>query len=112
MFRLERRRTVAGVTSVEVAYGVTSLPRGRADAARLLELVRKHWGIENQLFGVRDNLLGEDACRVRTGAAPQVLAGLRNVVVCLLSNLAAPSRAAAIRRLGARTAEAVRLLQT
>ena len=108
MFRLGRVRVAGGVTTTEVVYGVTSLPRGRADAARLLELVRGHWGIENGLFGVRDNLLGEDACRVRTGAAPQVLAALRNVAVCLLAGAA--SRAAATRRFAARPHEAVALL--
>lgn len=110
MFRLERVRVVGGVTSVEVAYGITSLPRDRADAARLLELARGHWAVENQLFGVRDNLLREDACRVRTGAAPQALAALRNVAVCLLAGVAAASRAAATRRFAARPHEAVALL--
>jgi hypothetical protein len=81
--RVERRRTVGGVTTVEVAYGITSLPPGHANAARLLALQRGHWGIENGLHYVRDVVLGEDACRVRCGSTPQLLAGLRNVVVRL-----------------------------
>lgn len=81
VFRVERRRTVGGVTTVEVAYGITSLPSRRADAARLLKLQRGHWGIENGLHYVRDVVLGEDACRVRSGTAPQVLSALRNVAV-------------------------------
>ena len=83
VFRVERRRTAGGVTTVEVAYGITSLPPGRAGAARLLELQRGHWGIENGLHHVRDVALGEDACRVRGGSAPRTLAGLRNIVVQL-----------------------------
>lgn len=49
MFRLTRERTAKGKTSVEVVYGITSLTRERADAARLLGLVRRHWGIEMAL---------------------------------------------------------------
>lgn len=109
---MERSRTAGGVTTVEVAYGITSLPRGRADAARLLDLVRTHWAVENQLHYVRDVTLGEDACRVRRGAAAEALAGLRNVVVCLLTGLGVASRAAAVRRLAARPNEAVALLST
>ena len=54
--------------------------------------------------------LGEDACRVRKGAAPQVLAALRNAVVHLLAEVPGASRAAAIRRLNAHPAEALELL--
>ena len=71
VFRLVRERTAGGVTVTETAYGVTSLTRERADAGRLLELVREHWSIENGLHHVRDVTLGEDACRVRTGSAAQ-----------------------------------------
>lgn len=112
VFRLVRERTVGGVTTTETVYGVTSLTPDRADAGRLLELVRTHWAIENRLFGVRDGTLGEDACRVRTGAAPQVLAGLRNAAVHLLHRVEAPSVAAATRRLACRVREAIRLLAT
>src|SRR5947209_18570173 len=82
----------------------------QADAARLLELARGHWGIENGLHYVRDVTLGEDACRVRTGSAPQVLAGLRNVAVHLLRGARAASVAAATRRFAARPRDALPLL--
>ena len=95
---LERVRVVKGVKSVEVSYGLTSLPRERADAARLLELVRSHWSIENQLFGVRDNLLGEDACRVRSGSAAEALAG-RQTWSCVCCR-ASPGRRVGRRRRG------------
>ena len=48
-FESTRERTVAGTTTVEVAYGITSLSPREADAARLLGLVRDHWRIENCL---------------------------------------------------------------
>ena len=88
--RIERRRRIRGEESVEVVHAITSLSPERADAARLLKLSRAHWGIENRLHWVRDVSLGEDACRVRTGAAPQVLAACRNAVLTLLRRLGAP----------------------
>ena len=98
-FEITRERTAKGQTTVEVEYGITSLEPGAADAARLLELVRDHWRIENELHYVRDVTLGEDACRVRTGNAPQVLAALRNTVIHLLRDVPADSRPAAIEQL-------------
>ena len=110
--RVERRRKVRGTESVEAAYFITSLGRDRADAARLLQLVRAHWHIENRLHYVRDVTLGEDACRVRTGRAPEVLAALRNTVVHLLESVPAKSKAGATRRMAAIPEEAVRLILT
>lgn len=111
VFRLERRRTVRGVSSVEVVYGVTSLSPQAASAADLLELSRRHWGIENRLFHVRDTTFGEDACRVRTGHAPQNLAALRNASITLLNQTPHRSKAAALRRHAACYHEAVDLIQ-
>ena len=105
-----RERTEKGQTSVEVVYGITSLTPREADAGRLLGLVREHWRIENSLHYVRDVTLGEDACRVRKGGAPQVLAALRNAVVHLLAGVSAESRAAATEQLSARSHEALGLL--
>lgn len=111
VFEVERVRTAGGKTAVEVAYGVTSLPRERADAKRLLGLVRGHWAVENGLHYVRDETLGEDRCRARKGSSAQVLAALRNVAVHLLAGRKAPSRAAAARRFAARPEEAIALLR-
>jgi hypothetical protein len=109
-FELVRERTEKGKTTREVSYGVTSLRPERADAKRLLGLVREHWRIENGLHYVRDVTLGEDACRVRKGSAPQVLAALRNAVVHLWSGVEAESRAGAAEQLNARPHEALTLL--
>lgn len=81
--RITRTRTLNGRTNQEVAFVITSLSRRRANAARLLELVRSHWAIENRLHWVRDMTLGEDACRVRTQHAPQLLAALRNLTIAM-----------------------------
>ncbi len=98
-FEITRERTVRGVKTVEVAYGVTSLSAERADAKTLPDIVRDHWKIENELHHVRDVTLGEDACRVRSGAAPQVLAALRNAAVHLLAGVGAKSRREALEQL-------------
>jgi predicted transposase YbfD/YdcC len=63
---------------------VTSLGPEQADAKRLLDLNRGHWGIENRLFYVRDVTMQEDASTVRTGNAPQVMAAVRNLALCLM----------------------------
>jgi hypothetical protein len=114
IFRLERHRTVREhgipVTSVEVTYGITSLPPERADAAAVLALQRGHWGIENRLHWVRDVTFDEDRCQVRTGAAPQVLAACRNLTIALLRRSGARNLAAALRTYAGRPREAVALI--
>ena len=87
-----------GRTRREVAYAVTSLPPQEADPARLLELWRGHWGIENRVFWVRDVTMDEDRCQVRSGSAPQIMAGLRNLVISLFKMEKEPNIAAALRR--------------
>ena len=108
-FELTRERTVKGQTTVEVVYGITSLSRERADAQRLLQLTRRHWGIENGSHYRRDVTLGEDQSRVRKGSAPQILAGLRNSIIHLVQEVA-PGLATAIRRLGNCFSQALDLL--
>jgi hypothetical protein len=107
---VRRHGTRGGQPYEEEVYGISSLDLGAAGAAALLGVNRAGWGIENQLHHVRDVTLGEDACRVRRGAAPQVLAALRNAAVYLLTAVAADGHAAALRRLAARPAEALHLL--
>lgn len=99
-----------GKTSVEIAYGITSLSPEEASATKLLALNRRHWSIENSLHYVRDVTLREDACRVRKGNAPQVLAALRNATIHLLTQIPAPSRAAAIRSLSIHPAKTLALI--
>lgn len=83
----------------EVRDFLSSLPPASSPLAAL-PAVRRHWPIENRLQWPRDVVLGEEACRVRTGHAPQVLAAVRNCVVGRLHqrhipNLAAAGRASA-----------------
>jgi len=109
-FRLVRERTIRGVTTAETVFGIASLSRGRADAARLLKLVRSHWSVE-ALFHVRDVTFGEDACRAATGAAPVVLSALRNAAITLLDQGGVANKAAALRRHAAHPDEALALVK-
>jgi hypothetical protein len=95
-----------------VIVGITSLARDRAGAAGLLEWVRAHWGIENGLHGRRDGTLKEDASRVRKGAAAQVMAVLRNLVIYLCSFVDKPSLAAATRHFMCHPEKSVELVST
>lgn len=109
--RIQRRRVVRGRESREVVYAITSLPRTRAGPAALLRLNRAHWGIENRLFGVRDVTLREDACRVRTGSGPQVLAAVRNTVLTLVRHLGFRSTPEALEHFAEHRAQAVHLVR-
>lgn len=110
--RMERIVTRKGRTSRDVAYSVTSLTSAVASPKRLLALWRGHWGIENRLHWVRDVTFDEDRCQIRTGAAPQVMAALRNLVIGLLRLVDVQNIAAALRSYAARPFNALRLLRT
>jgi predicted transposase YbfD/YdcC len=81
-----------------VVYAITSLSFQQARPARLADLIRGHWSIENGLHWVRDVTFAEDASQLRTGAAPQVMASLRNLAIGALSRAGPVNLAAALRR--------------
>jgi predicted transposase YbfD/YdcC len=110
VYQITRERWENDEHTVEVAYRITSLKPEKADAKRLLALDRGHWGIENGLHRVRDVTLGEDACRVRSHNAPQILAAARNLALGLLRPLEFPSIASATRRIVMHPLEGLRLL--
>ncbi len=82
--RIERIREMKDRCSREVIYAITSAPLEKFDAAALLKVSRDHWAIENSEFHVRDVTFGEDASRVRTGTAPEVMAALRSSTLALI----------------------------
>ena len=81
----------------EVVYGITSLSREGANAAKLLQLNREHWGIENSLHYRRDVTLKEDSSRIRKGNAAQLMAALRNLILFILPRVGQKSLPTAIR---------------
>lgn len=68
----------------ELSYGISSLTRGKAEPARLLQFNRNHWSIENGIHWVRDVTFDEDRSRVRKNGGPQVMATLRNLAISVL----------------------------
>ena len=107
--KIERRVERAGTTSTEIAYAITSLG-AETSPAECLAIWRGHWAIENRLHYVRDVTFGEDASQVRSGAAPQVMAALRNSVLGLLRAAGYTNIAAGMRATGWQAGAALRLL--
>jgi hypothetical protein len=116
--RVERQRivlTTGGVIADEsraLSYYITSRVPAQADAGTLAQLIRGHWGIENKAHHVRDATFGEDACQLRTGAAPEVRAACLNVVIALLRRAGVTNLAAGMRTCAGRPAFAVQLVRT
>jgi predicted transposase YbfD/YdcC len=81
----------------ETIYAITDLAPHQARPDELAAWIRGHWQIENGLHWVRDVTFGEDASRVHTGAAPQVMASLRNLATSLHRLTGATNIAAALR---------------
>ena len=105
-FRIERIvSTLAGMPlRAEVSYGVTSLPPAQASPARLLELIRGHWAIENRVHDVRDRTFDEDRSQIRKRGAPQLMA------ISLLRLARASNIAAALRHCGRHVRTTLRLI--
>ena len=81
----------------ETVYAITDLAPHQARPDELAAWIRGHWQIENALHWVRDVTFAEDLSQVRTGAAPQVMASLRNLVISLHRLAGATNIAAALR---------------
>jgi predicted transposase YbfD/YdcC len=80
--RIEAQRTGGdGKTSTDVRYVVLSklvIPR------KMMEVVRAHWTIENQLHWALDVVFDEDDARTRKNYAPENLAVLRRLALNIL----------------------------
>ena len=102
-FKLERRFThlKSGKIHQDVVYGITSLPKEKADPKRLLGIVRSLWGIENGLHYRRDVTLKEDATRLTKGKAGHNMATLNNLLLGMLAHKGYNNVASARRRFDA-----------
>ena len=78
---VEGERLVGGKTTVESRYYISSLPN---DASVLLNAVRSHWSIENQLHWSLDVTFNEDGSRVRSGNGAENFSVLRRMALNLL----------------------------
>ncbi len=87
VFKLERFVTVqkTGHTRQETLYGITSLSTQQASPARLLEMLRSYWGIENGLHYRRDVTLHEDETRFTKHAAAHIMCIINNMILALIA---------------------------
>lgn len=109
-FVIRRRTSLPLMCRFQYVYGITSLPPALANPARLLELGRTHWHIENRSHHRRDVTLGEDASQLRTKGAPLALAALNGTVLGLMDFLGVSNMASQMRRFCSRPHEALSLL--
>jgi len=76
--KVDRIRETPGKTTTETAYYLLST---KLSADRFNEVVRSHWGVENQLHWRLDVVMNEDQDRTRLGNGPQNLAVLRHMAL-------------------------------
>lgn len=91
---VERIRQIGEQASTERHYYISSL--ADANAARMLDLSRGHWGVENQLHWRMDVVFGEDQRRIRKENAAENYTRLSRIALNLLK--ADTSKKASIRR--------------
>jgi len=77
---IESERTIGSDTSIERRYYWSSHV---VDAKAFGEMIRGHWGIENQLHWCLDVAFREDESRIRTDHGPENLALLRKLAMNL-----------------------------
>jgi predicted transposase YbfD/YdcC len=74
-------RIVAGKATSELRYYIASRPRG---AKWYSNVVRRHWGIENELHWMLDVHFDDDLSRVRSGHGPANFAWLKKAALAML----------------------------
>lgn len=90
-----RQRRVKGVwqEQQEIAYLITSLTKGEASPEYLLNLNRKHWGIEI-MHRNKDVMLGEDGYTNRLDNAPRNVFSLTSFALKVMRSVSqSPTRA-------------------
>ena len=114
VFRLERttRLLKTNETRHQVVYGLSSLSMRQAPPTRMLSLIRDHWAIENKLHYRRDGSLGEDACQIRTGPVPGLLAQLNSAVLSFMDRAGVRNVARQMRYFDAHPEQALALVLT
>ena len=78
--RIRAQRWIKEDKSCEDRYHIASI----TGATRVLESVRSHWGIENELHWTLDMAFDEDRCRVRKDHGSENFAVLRHIALNLL----------------------------
>ena len=89
----------SGLSSCEIAYGITSRPAEQANPERLLRVNRGHWTIENSCHYILDWNYDEDRCRIRTGYGPENITRLRRFAIGIIKSKGVRSVAQKMREL-------------
>ena len=76
-------RSIDGNREVETRYFISSRV---LSANTLVQCVRDHWKVENQLHWVLDVVFGEDAHQLRVGNGPKNFTTLRKLAQALIKN--------------------------
>jgi predicted transposase YbfD/YdcC len=85
---VESVRRSGGQVQTDRRYFISSVEK--RDAARMLQRVRGHWGIENRLHWCLDVTFGEDQRRIRRGHAAENFSRLSRIALNLLKATPAP----------------------
>lgn len=81
LIMIKSTREIKGEKSTETRFYISSLNK---EASYLLDVVRKHWGIENSLHWCLDVGFNEDRSRIRAGNASENIAVVRKIALNLL----------------------------
>jgi predicted transposase YbfD/YdcC len=100
-FAVERHSTEkkTGISSCEIAYGITSRTPEQADPQRVLEVNRGHWTIENSCHYILDWNYDEDRSRIRTAYGPENMTRLRRFAIGVIKSKGVNSVAQKMREL-------------
>lgn len=79
--KVSSQRTIKGKTTQELRYYLCSF---KADAAKLLQVVRAHWGVENKLHWTLDVVFDEDRHNYSNRRGAENMAVLRQFALNLL----------------------------
>lgn len=78
------KRELKSKTEEETRYFISSLEA--TDPKRLGNIVRAHWGVENNLHWVLDQAFDEDSHRARAGHSAANMAVMRHIALNLIKN--------------------------
>lgn len=95
LVEISTRREVKGKVSLERRYYLSNMVM---TAEKAMQIIRRHWSIENHLHWAMDVIFGEDDCTVSTGNAAENFAMFRRMAQSILQAEAGGTKGIAMRR--------------